>query len=286
MGSCLTVPIPFKQYEMDTIINFVESSRCMNLRSLEPEDITIVDPELMATCPICLEVARYPIIFPCGHLACHVCFETDHSRESHQLCYICRQPIELLHLRTISEELSTRPQSAISKFYSMAEAKCMNSKCYFTGHLSELTAHELVSCPTRQIKCPAHNCYLIGPASAIIDHTIQCQRHRAWCVGCGQYIERRYLNTKHYCIRSYVPISSRCWFPKHWPKWASSHRHGEVELPAAEEYKPDADLIDRIKHQVQLRNGLKTLRKYRTQEALNESHDFLIDESTQLDFPN
>ena len=276
---------------MDTIINFVESSRCMNLRSLEPEDITIVDPELMATCPICLEVARYPIIFPCGHLACHVCFETDHSRESHQLCYICRQPIELLHLRTISEELSTRPQSAISKFYSMAEAKCMNSKCYFTGHLSELTAHELVSCPTRQIKCPAHNCYLIGPASAIIDHTIQCQRHRAWCVGCGQFIERRYLNSQHYCIRINVPITTRFWLPKHWQEWASSHPHGELELPNIEEYHPDADLINRIKLQDQLKNGLKEKRKYQRQVhpnerqvALNERHDMFMDESTMHDF--
>ena len=64
MGSCLPVPILFKRHDTNTIKNFVELSRCMNLRSLEPEDITIVDPELMATCPICLEVARYPIILP------------------------------------------------------------------------------------------------------------------------------------------------------------------------------------------------------------------------------
>ena len=274
MGSCFTVPIMFSQQSFVEIKEHVKKSKCLNLRPLDVSDLTCAVPDLVIICPICLEIVRFPIIFTCGHLACHICFETDYSMKFNQLCYICRQPIDLLHLRTLSDEMETQPQSRIAKFYLTATIKCENVPCKFSGPIPVLSIHELFECPNRQIQCPAHNCFAIGTPDNIMEHTSHCPRHRAWCVGCGQYIEQRYHKCNHYCIRSYVPIGSRFWRPCHWRQWESSHQHGDVELPISEAYHPDADLIDRIKHQVQLKNGIKERHKYRRQVSLNESNDF------------
>ena len=44
---------------------------------IDPIDCRDLNEGTLIQCPICLEIPRFPIIFPCGHLECHSCYSSD-----------------------------------------------------------------------------------------------------------------------------------------------------------------------------------------------------------------
>ena len=87
-------------------------------------------------CPTCVEVPRFPLIFPYVHLECHICYSCDfkvrslrRGRSGFTLCPVCRAEVRPDAVLTASSEIEQHPNSTISKFVNGVQVLCSNSGC-------------------------------------------------------------------------------------------------------------------------------------------------------------
>ena len=61
-----------------------------------------VNTDLVLRCPACFEVPRFPLIFPCGHLECHICYLCDFKMRSLRRgrSFVIKEYLRLSQFRT------------------------------------------------------------------------------------------------------------------------------------------------------------------------------------------
>ena len=75
-------------------------------------------------CPACFDIPRFPLIFPYGHLECHLCYSCDFKMRVRRrggifftICPVCRAEVRPDSVFTASREIEQHPNSKVSKFY-------------------------------------------------------------------------------------------------------------------------------------------------------------------------
>jgi len=232
---------------------------------IQPSQIYSFDSDTIQRCPSCLEIPRFPIIFPCGHLECHNCYIKDFKvrgrhRENTYFsnCPNCRAEVNPEQVRTAREEIKLNPSSKAAKFYSTLQVQCDNINCNQFYPYSDLTKHEIFTCPYREVECPAKACPCAGTPDRLLVHTINCPLHFIWCKecyskwpvagyvhSCIKALQARFLSDKT-CIRGVHHLSELHKLPS-----------GSVVLPDQSffEYPDDAALLS-IRNLVRLDRGL------------------------------
>ena len=126
---------------------------------IDPTDCKNLKEETVIICPICLEIPRYPLIFPCGHLECHNCYSSDFALRARRwelkffsACPICRSDVIPEKVSTAEVEFKLRPSSKVSIFYKNFHVRCCNRGCNRFILYPLLTLHEISKCPKRKIK--------------------------------------------------------------------------------------------------------------------------------------
>ena len=126
---------------------------------IDPADCLNLKAETAIICPICLEIPRYPLIFPCGHLECHNCYSTDFSLRARRWelkfftsCPVCRSDVIPEKVLTAEMEFKLCPTSKVSIFYNNLHVRCQNRGCNRFILYPLLTLHEISKCPKRKIK--------------------------------------------------------------------------------------------------------------------------------------
>ena len=126
---------------------------------IDPTDCKNLKEETAIICPICLEIPRFPLIFPCGHLECHNCYSTDFSHRVRRWelkfftpCPVCRSDVIPEKVSTAEVEFKLHPTSKVSIFYNNLQVCCRNRGCNRFILYPLLTLHEISKCPKRNIK--------------------------------------------------------------------------------------------------------------------------------------
>ena len=116
---------------------------------IDPTDCKNLKEETAIICPVCLEIPRYPLIFPCGHLECHSCYSTNFSRRVRRWelkfftpCPVCRSDVIPEKVSTAEVEFKLRPTSKVSIFYNNLQVRCRNRGCRRFILYPLLTLHE------------------------------------------------------------------------------------------------------------------------------------------------
>lgn len=150
-------------------------------------------------CPICLKIARDPIELPCcKHWLCCTCFMAfigDLSLlEMGQTfkCPICRR--EFFPGETHTDVLITR-----RILYSALMTSC-SFKCGLTGRLKEVSKHEELDCPLRQLQCPFSSCKTVVAAKDFEKHVKTCPEKSIYCPNCTLPVKCFSFPT-HNCVR-------------------------------------------------------------------------------------
>ena len=153
-----------------------------------------LNTETVMNCPVCLEIPRFPLIFPCGHLECNNCYKKDfklrarrRGTDFYTLCPLCRAEVNPELVITVSTEVRDHPSSKVSKFYNELSVRCENMACNEFIPFFRITQHEIFECSKRDIQCPARNCPCIGKPNEIIIHTINCPLHQIYCQNCNSH---------------------------------------------------------------------------------------------------
>ena len=91
---------------------------------IDPTDCKNLKEEEAIKCHICLEIHRYQLIFPCGHLECHNCYSSDFTQRARRCklkfftkCPVCRSDVIPEKVSTAEMEFKLRPTSKVSIFY-------------------------------------------------------------------------------------------------------------------------------------------------------------------------
>lgn len=174
--------------------------------NIDPDLIDYLDSETLIRCPVCLDIPRFPIIFPCGHLECHFCYLVDFKvRGKHRgtkffsPCPECRAEVNPELVWTIENEIKIHMNSKISNFYSNLRVQCDNNGCNKFFFYSLLTKHEMLQCKYRDICCPSENCPCIGHPDSLLTHSANCPLNSIWCRVCNESFSIIYYS--HNCSK-------------------------------------------------------------------------------------
>jgi hypothetical protein len=122
------------------------------------------------SCPVCLQVPRYPVAIGkenCGHDGCEACL----SRL--EVCPIGRcgtySPAELV-------PFENWPLRAKASFNQDLLVKCVNCTTFKEGTVERLVKHELRECPNRTVCCPGKMCEVQGKPAEIMKHYASCHK--------------------------------------------------------------------------------------------------------------
>ena len=158
---------------------------------INPEICDYINTDLLMRCPACFDIPRFPLIFPCGHLECHICYSCDFKMRVLRrggifftICPVCRAEVHPDSVFTALREIEQHPYSKVSKFYNELRVLCSNLGCNQYTSYSQLTQHEMFKCPQRDISCPAESCPYVGNPERLISHTIICPLHQIYCHSC------------------------------------------------------------------------------------------------------
>jgi hypothetical protein len=179
----------------------IRKSRITDLPNvIDASLIQNLDNERAQRCCICLEIARFPIIFPCGHFECSACHVGDFTARAirrgslyYSPCPLCRADVSPFKAHTLQQEIalsssSSADSSNVVRFYSELRVHCSNAGCDKTLPYAELNRHEMLLCAHRIIQCPARHCPCYARPDVIIAHTINCPLHYTWCAHCHEGI--------------------------------------------------------------------------------------------------
>ena len=127
------------------------------------------------TCPICLDVPRFPIIFRCKHFLCSFCYK-EHFRTNKfkqdgigkMPCPMCRANVSSHDAFTFSDSILFKIKSNFIESYNTIHYKCDNIGCNKLVKLCDLNDHEMCDCSFRMLKCHFRHCLIIGTAEQMI----------------------------------------------------------------------------------------------------------------------
>jgi hypothetical protein len=144
--------------------------------------------------------------------------------------------------------------------------------------LADLHQHEIFKCPHRKVLCPAYLCPLTGTPEQVLEHTLQCPCHYLWCATCSRYWSR--VSTGHDCQKSIERVKLLGSYAYELsPFTPPGDQDGDVYLPSRPVIKTsDLDALEDLGIRI---HNMRTQLLQR-QNAVVETPEFLIDESTQL----
>jgi hypothetical protein len=122
------------------------------------------------SCPVCLQVPRYPVAIGkenCGHDGCESCL----SRLE-----VC--PVGRCGPYGVDELVPFKrwPLRAKVSFNQDLLVKCGNCDTFKEGTVERLVKHELRECPNRTVGCPGKLCEVQGKPAEIAKHYMTCHK--------------------------------------------------------------------------------------------------------------
>ena len=103
---------------------------------IKPEICDYLNTDLLMRCPACFDIPRFPLIFPCNHLECHMCYSCDFNMRAcprggifFTLCPVYRTEVCLEVVLTALHEIEQHPNFKVYKFYNGLRVLCSNLGC-------------------------------------------------------------------------------------------------------------------------------------------------------------
>ena len=141
-------------------------------------------------CPICLLVARDPIVVSCcKHWYCCGCYMAYLASVGPKNCAVCR---------STNFTTNNKTPFARSILYGTLQVKCRYA-CNTTGKITDIEKHEIFDCNQREIQCPCPSCPENGKAADILVHLPNCQYLTQYCLNCNLPVQLKKAN-EHNCI--------------------------------------------------------------------------------------
>ncbi len=97
---------------------------------------------LFTTCPVCYEIITEPVVFPCQHEICLLCFKKSLETANH-CCPICRKRISSWARRNVRNPVSARRKQEIEKLMENYDVAALLKS---TNGIFELVTHLVDIC--------------------------------------------------------------------------------------------------------------------------------------------
>ncbi len=85
-----------------------------------------MDLTVLSTCPVCYEIIREPVMFPCKHEICLTCFKKSLETANHW-CPICRKRISSWARRNVNNPVSSERKRKIDEVLAKCDITLLES---------------------------------------------------------------------------------------------------------------------------------------------------------------